>query len=119
MSSAHAHKPDPALVLTQALLGAGEQLGLSKADLGTAIGKDRSIFSRGKVSPDTKAGELALMLIRCYRSLYALVGGEREQMQHWMHSANSHTGGVPAEQIKSVQGLLRVMEYLDAIRGKI
>jgi hypothetical protein len=119
MGTANAHKPDPATVLTQALLGAGDYLGLSRAELGTAIGKERTVFTRGKVAPDTKAGELALMLIRCYRSLYALVGGDRTQMQHWMHTRNSHTGGVPAEQVKSVQGLVRVMEYLDAIRGKI
>lgn len=119
MPSANAHKADPGTVLTQALLGAGDYLGLTKAELGAAIGKDRTVFSRGKILPETKSGELALMLIRCYRSLYALVGGDRKQMQHWMHTPNSHTDGVPAEQIKSVQGLVRVMEYLDAIRGKI
>lgn len=119
MSTANAHKPEAASVLTEALLSAGDYLGLTKAELGAAIGKDRTIFSRGKVAPETKSGELALMLIRCYRSLYALVGGDRDQMRHWMHTPNRHTGGVPAEQIKNVQGLVRVMEYLDAIRGKV
>jgi hypothetical protein len=46
------------------------------------------------------------------------MGGDRAVMRHWMHTANLHTGGVPAEQIRSVQGLTRVVEYLDAIRGK-
>ena len=119
MGIANASRPDPSAVLTQALLSAGDYLGLTKAELGAAIGKDRTIFSRGKVTPETKSGELALILIRCYRSLYALVGGDRVQMQHWMHTPNSHTGGVPAEQVKTVQGLVRVMEYLDAIRGKL
>jgi hypothetical protein len=40
-------------------------------------------------------------------------------MKHWMHTYNHHTGAVPAEQVKSVQGLVTVMEYLDAIRGKL
>lgn len=119
MPTANAHKPNPTAVLTQALLNAGDYLGLTKAELGAAIGKERTFFSRGKVAPESKTGELALMLIRCYRSLYALVGGDRAQMQHWMHTPNNHIGGVPAEQVKSVQGLVRVMEYLDAIRGKI
>ncbi len=119
MTTANAHKSDPTTVLTQALLNAGDFLGLNRAELGAVIGKERTFFSRGKVSPETKAGELALMLIRCYRSLYALVGGDQDQMKHWMHTPNSHTDGVPAEQVKSVQGLVRVMEYLDAIRGKI
>ena len=119
MPTATVQKSDPAAVLTQALLSAGEYLGLTKTELGAAVGKERTVFSRSKIAPDTKAGELALMLIRCYRSLYALVGGDRDQMRHWMHTTNHHTGGVPAEQVKSVQGLVRVMEYLDAIRGKL
>lgn len=119
MPTATLHKSEPAAVLTQALLTAGEFLGLTRDALGAAIGKERTVFSRGKVAPNTKAGELALLLIRCYRSLYALVGGDRDQMRHWMHTANSHTGGIPAEQVQNVQGLVRVMEYLDAIRGKV
>lgn len=119
MPTATVHKPEPDAVLTQALLNAGDFLGLTRDALGAAIGKERTVFSRGKIAPNTKAGELALLLIRCYRSLYALVGGDRAQMRHWMHTANSHTGGVPAEQVQSVQGLVRVMEYLDAIRGKV
>jgi hypothetical protein len=119
MPTATVPKPDPDTVLTQALLAAGDYLGLTRDALGAAIGKERTVFTRSKVAPDTKAGELALLLIRCYRSLYALVGGDREQMRHWMHTPNSHTGGIPAEQVRNVQGLVRVMEYLDAIRGKI
>ena len=64
MPTATAPKADPAVVLTQALLSAGDYLGLSKADLGAAIGKERTVFSRSKIAPDTKAGELALMLLQ-------------------------------------------------------
>jgi hypothetical protein len=106
-------------VLAEALANAGKYLGLTQADLGEIIGKDRSAISRGQISPDSKAGELALLFIRCYRSLYVLVGGNPEQMQHWMHTENLHTGGVPAEQVKTIQGLTAVLEYLDAIRGKL
>jgi len=106
-------------VLAEALANAGKYLGLTQADLGEIIGKDRSAISRGQISPESKAGELALLFIRCYRSLYVLVGGNPEQMQHWMHTENLHTGGVPAEQVKTIQGLTAVLEYLDAIRGKL
>lgn len=106
-------------VLGKALRRAGEALGLSQRELGAIIGKDRSVISRGRVDADSKAGELALLLVRCYRALYVLVGGEPAQMRHWMHTENRHTGGVPAEQVKTVQGLTRVVEYLDAVRGKV
>jgi hypothetical protein len=40
-------------------------------------------------------------------------------MRHWMHTANHHLEGTPAELMSRVQGLLRVVEYLDAMRGKL
>lgn len=110
---------DHAGILGEALANVGRQLGMSQADLGAVIGKDRTAISRGRIDPASKAGELALLLIRCYRALYVLVGGNREQMRHWMHTENRHTGGVPAEQVKTVQGLSMVLEYLDAMRGKL
>jgi Protein of unknown function (DUF2384) len=113
-----AQLPDPGRVLAAALVNAGKELGLTQAALGAVIGRDRTALSRGQLDPDSKAGELALLLIRAYRALFALVGGDRSVMRHWMHTENLHTGGIPAEQIRSVQGLTRVVEYLDAIRGK-
>lgn len=105
-------------VLAKAFANAGKVLGLSQADLGLIIGKDRSNFRNG-IDPKTKSGELALLFIRCYRSLFALVGGERSDMQHWMQTENLHTLGIPAVQIKTVAGLAGVVEYLDAIRAKV
>jgi hypothetical protein len=108
--------PDPGAVLTKALLNAGKLLGLTQAELGEIIGRDRTAFSRG-LDPASKAGELALLVVRCYRSLFALTGGDAAAMRHWMHTDNRDTGGVPAEQLRSVPGLVRVLEYLDAMRG--
>jgi len=109
----------PAEVLTRALVRAGKELGLTQLDLGTIVGRDRTALSRGAVAPDSKSGELALLLIRIYRALFALVGGEPRQMKHWMHTHNHHVGGVPAELVRTVPGLMRVVEYLDAIRGRV
>ena len=111
--------PDATATLTKAFLKAGKALGLTQDELGAVIGRDRTLFRRGGVDPSSKGGELALLLIRLYRSLYALVGGQDSDLKHWMHTENRHTGGVPAEQVKSVAGLIHVVEYLDAIRGKI
>ena len=109
---------DPKAVLSKALLNAGRLLGLSQAEIGEVVGKDRSSIVRG-LDPATKSGELALLLIRCYRSLYVLVGGEPADLRHWMQTRNRDTGGVPAQQVRSVQGLTRVLEYLDAMRGRV
>ena len=81
MSQATIHQPGRSAVLAEAFVNAGRFLGLSQAELGAVIGKDRTAVSRGRLDPDSKAGELALLFIRCYRALYALTGGEAEQNQ--------------------------------------
>lgn len=110
---------DPSTILATALMRAGEALGLSRTELGAIIGRDRTTLARGRLDPASKAGELALLLIRCYRSLYVLVGGDEQALRHWMRTPNRHTRGIPAEQLTTVQGLVEVTEYLDAVRGKV
>ena len=112
-------QPDPSAVLGKAVLRASERLGLSRTELGKILGRDRSSISRSGVDPDSKAGELARLLIRCYRSLAVLVDDNADQMREWLSTSNRHTGGVPAQQMRSVAGLVSVCEYLDAIRGKV
>ena len=76
---------------------------------------DREYASARKIAEQT----LALLLIRAYRALFVLVGGDPAQMRHWWHTSNRHLDGAPVELIRNVQGLLRVVEYLDAMRGKL
>jgi hypothetical protein len=119
MTTVTAPKQDQAQVLATALLNAGKALGISQAEIGRIIGRDRSTLQRYGIDPEGPNGQLALLLVRCYRSLYALMGGNYDQMQHWMHTRNRHIGGVPADQLRSVAGLVHVCDYLDAIRGKV
>ncbi len=66
----------PSVVLTRALTKAGKELGLTQADLGAIVGRDRTALSRGASNPQSKSGELALLVIRAYRALYR-AGGRR------------------------------------------
>ena len=111
--------PDAQAVLAKALVTAGRDLGLTQAEIGAVIGRDRTALSRAAIDPSSKSGELALLLIRAYRALFVLVGEDPAQMRHWWHTPNRHLDGAPAELTRSVQGLLRVVEYLDAMRGKL
>jgi len=116
-------RPEASMVLAKALLNASTQLGLRQDELAKVIGLHRTGITRLKKSmtlePESKTGELALLLIRAARALYALAGGESDWIAHFMRSPNRMTGGIPAEQIQNVQGLVRVVQCLDAIRGKI
>lgn len=117
-ATARAVKPQPADVLSKAVRNAGAALGLSQSEVGEIIGRSRSSLGR-PLEPDSKSGELAALVVRAYRSLFVLLGGDQAAMQHWMATENLHTGGVPREQLKSVQGLATVVAYLDAVRGKL
>lgn len=118
MPAVDATAPSLDQTLTKAALRAGKALGLNQTEIGAVVDRDRSSLRRG-IDADSKAGELAALLIRVYRSLYALLGGDSEAMRHWMETENHHTGGVPREQILTVTGLTGVLSYLDAIRGKL
>ena len=115
--------PAPDAVLAKAVLRAAEQLGLRQAGLADVLGMHRTAVSRMKTAqsldPASKQGELALLLVRLARALYALTGGDVEWIRHFMHVPNRVTGGVPAEQIATIQGLVTVLRFVDAMRGKI
>lgn len=120
MGTAHQNPgPVPSRVLGTAVLRAAERMGLSRSELARVVGRDRSSISRAGVDPDSKAGELARILIRCYRALAVMVDDNPAQIREWLSTANHHTGGIPAQQLQSVDGLVAVSEYLDAIRGKV
>lgn len=110
--------PNPSDVLSKSLLRAAKALGLNHREVGAIIGRDRSTIERNGVDPDSKPGELALLLIRIYRSLFALMGGDHQNMRHFLQTPNHGTGGTPGRQLYDVQGLVTVCTYLDALRGK-
>jgi hypothetical protein len=112
-------RPEANQVLGTAVLRASERMGLSRAELAKVLGRDRSSISRSGVDPESKAGELAKILIRCYRALAVMVDDNPQQIREWLATGNRHTGGVPQQQLQTVAGLVAVSEYLDAIRGKV
>src|ERR671934_1703014 len=119
-----AAKPEPAadVVLTKAVLRAAELLGLSSAVLARILGVSEASVSRlsagaRTVDPQSKEGELALLLVRVYRSLDALVGTDAAQRKAWLHSHNRALSGRPADLIQRAEGLVSVVAYLDALRA--
>lgn len=125
MSIAASSAPDEATVVSKALLRAAEALGLSSAELAEIIGTSESTLSRvrnrkrGPIPLGTKEGELALLFLRVFRSLDALVGGNEAHAMAWLRAENHHVGGVPLRRMKKIEGLVDVVEYLDAMRGTI
>jgi transcriptional regulator with XRE-family HTH domain len=113
----------PDLVLAKAVLNAAARLDLRQRDLAAVIGASEASVSRMQrgrgIDPASKEGELALLFLRLYRSLDTLVGGDDTQARAWLSAHNDHLAGVPAERLTSVQGLVDVVQYLDAMRGRL
>ncbi|HUQ76834.1 MAG TPA: antitoxin Xre/MbcA/ParS toxin-binding domain-containing protein [Burkholderiales bacterium] len=119
---APAAQPAPDAVLTKALLRAAELLELSSAALARVLGVSEASVSRlvsgaRSVDPRSKEGELALLLVRVYRSLDALVGTDAAQRKAWLQGHNRALNGRPAELIERADGLVSVVNYLDAMRA--
>lgn len=115
--------PDPDAVLAKAVREAAVRLGLRQRHLAAVLGTSEATVSRlqqGRgIEPSSKAGELALLFVRLYRGLDALVGGDDDRARAWLHASNDHLGGIPAERIRGVEGLVDVVQYLDAMRGRL
>jgi uncharacterized protein (DUF2384 family) len=110
-------KPDAQLV-AEACGRAAQALGLTRDELSAVVGKHRTSIDRTGLDPVTKEGELALLFLRVYRSLHALFGGDQALMRLWIDQPNHHLGEQPPSLLLSrIEGLIRVANYLDALRG--
>lgn len=116
--------PQAGQVLSKAVVRAAGKLGLSQALLGKVIGLSPASVSRlakGRLqlARDDKAFELALLLVRLYRALDAILGGDERVARRWMTTDNTALGATPLSRITSIQGLVDVVSYLDARRARV
>ena len=114
-----------ARVLTQAVVETTRRLKLKSTELTGIIGVSQPTASRllhGKflLAEGGKSWELGAHLVRLYRSLSSMVGGNDELARTWLRSANQAFGGrTPLEAIRSVEGLVHACDYVDAHRARV
>jgi hypothetical protein len=121
------HKvPQPAkgAVLTKAALRAADRLGLTAKVLASVIGVSEATVSRMRkggyaLEAGSKPFELAVLFVRLYRSLDAIVGGDDAVARAWLGNANTPLDARPVEKIRTIAGLVDVIAYLDARRALI
>jgi len=116
--------PARGAVLTKAAMRAGGRLGLSGKLLSDVLGLSEAQISRMRngeadLGENTKAFELAALLVRVFRSLDAIVGGDEAAAKAWITSENLALGARPIDRMVSIQGLVDVVTYLDARRAPI
>jgi hypothetical protein len=110
-------------VLTKAVVNAARALGLSQSRVATTLGVSDPTVSRmftGKylLDPARKEWEMAALFVRLFRSLDSIVASD-DKARAWLTSENSALGARPADLLPSAEGLIRVLSYLDAARGRL
>jgi hypothetical protein len=107
---------------TKAALRAADRLSISNRVLARIIGVSEASVSRWRsgryvFNPNDKPFELALLFVRLYRALDAIVGGDDDAAAAWMNSENRALGATPLALVQTVPGLMHVLHYLDARRA--
>ncbi len=116
--------PSESAVLTKAVLRAAGRVGMTNKALAGVIGVSEATVSRMRggsyvLQRGPKAFDLAVLFVRLYRSLDAIVGGDDAVAAAWLRNANTALGATPLTAIQSVAGLMNVIHYLDARRAVV
>lgn len=117
-------EPQKGKVVTKAVLRAADAMGLTAKRLSAVIGASEPTISRMKtgrfvLSPHSKPYELSVLLIRLFRSLDAIVGGDGRVLRQWLANPNAALGGKPIDKLQTIAGLTDVLAYLDARRALV
>lgn len=110
--------------VTKAVLRAAGRLGLSNRVLARTIGLSEATVSRMgsgayRLSPGEKPFELAVLFVRLFRSLDAIVHGDEAVARVWLARPNDVLGAPPLTLIQSIPGLVHTVAYLDARRALV
>ena len=114
-------KPEASAVLSKAVARAAERLDVSKSLLAKVLGVSPPTITRlysGNylLDQNRKEWDFALLFVRVFRSLDSIVGDE-STARKWLNSENRGLNARPIELIRNTEGLVRVVQYLDASRG--
>ncbi|MFT4173536.1 MAG: DUF2384 domain-containing protein [Rhodocyclaceae bacterium] len=114
--------PAAAAVLSKAVVRAAEALALTHGRLASILGvspatASRLVNGRYELAEGRKEWEFAILLVRLFRSLDSIVGNEAAA-RAWLQGENLGLGARPVELMLSTEGLVRVVQYLDASRAR-
>jgi len=71
-----------------------------------------------KLDERPKEWEFALLFVRAFRSLDSIVGDEHTARK-WLNRENRGLNARPIDLMRQTEGLVRVVQYLDASRGLV
>ena len=113
-----------AVAVSKAALRASEYLGLKQKEFAQIVGISPTKVSHlwaadYRLNPSIKSEwENSILFIRLFTSLDAILG-EREAARTWLRGENTALGDSPFNLIQSIEGLVHVVNYVDASSNSI
>jgi len=114
----------PEKVLSTAVLKAAAILDINQSMLAKILGISPPTVSRLFSGEYTLRAarrnewDLAILFVRVFRSLDALVG-HGESARQWLQGHNKALNAKPIDLMVKIDGIVNVLNYLDAYRGRI
>lgn len=109
--------------MTKAVVRASQIFGINQSYVARSLGVSELTTSQMfagdyLLDPDRKEWELAALFVRMFRSLDSIVGKD-EAARAWLTSDNQALGARPLDLLPGVEGLVRIVLYLDAVRSRV
>lgn len=113
---------DEGAVLAKATLRAAEFLDLSSNVLARVLGLSEASISRLRrgqyaLTRGSKEFELAVLFVRLFRGLDALMGSDDVASRSWLQAQNLALGARPLDLIQTITGLTDTIAYVDSRRA--
>ncbi len=117
-------QPEPVRVLGGAVTTAADLMGLNKAMLAKVLGVSAASAGRlysgaYQLNPHSKEWDMALLLVRLFRSLDAIMAGDEKALRSWLASHNLALNAKPLELLTTASGLVHVVDYVDSYRARV
>ena len=114
--------PREGQILSKAVARAAALLDVDDDGLSTILGVPGAVLPRMRdglygFEPGTRGFDAAVLFVRLFRSLDAIVGGNTDLARAWLRNHNTAFDASPLEKIKNDVGLSEVVDYLDAQRA--
>jgi DNA-binding XRE family transcriptional regulator len=108
---------------SKGVIRAANNLGISQKALAPILGVSESTVSRIRngtfvLKRSTKTFDICVLFVRFYLLLDAIVGGDEAVARAWLNNRNEALQGRPIDLLKSVCGLVSVVQYLDQRTGR-
>lgn len=112
-----------AAVLAKATVRAAEVLKLTGQQLASILGVSEASVSRmrgsaARLAPASNEGQRAVLFLRSFRLVEALLGGNLEQCRAWFRGTNLALRAVPLELMTTIVGMVQVEAYLQGMASQ-